>query len=337
MSRIGAEFYVEVHGILADPEVLGKSFRVDREGIKFRIDFPEAEDAFEFIFVSGSGDSDPREYSPTKAVVKQSESLVEIRLVRVVVNVESSLSAVTYDSSSDADKGQHDELLVDLRQRAENLAAQLGDLLRIEIDQYWVEPTGTYPRVVNMAGLIDIDAQQAFGHMLGKAGSIRVVDESSMVTAANLPRLTNRLNQGPLQADELLLAEAVYLANAAQPVAADRATLIAAIAVELRTKRLLRRIAQPDRVGILDLLVNSPQDWSMAAHSLFLKAIPVFLGQDAPTPEHKALAKRVQVLFRDRNGIVHRGESVSRDSSVKHVRTAAEAFAFLDGLDPERE
>jgi hypothetical protein len=45
VSRIGAEFYVEVHGILAEPAVLGSSLTVDRNDVKLRIDLPSAEDS----------------------------------------------------------------------------------------------------------------------------------------------------------------------------------------------------------------------------------------------------------------------------------------------------
>jgi selenocysteine lyase/cysteine desulfurase len=71
----------------------------------------------------------------------------------------------------------------------------------------------------------------------------------------------------------------------------------------------------------------------MSAHGLFLKAIPVMLGQEA-SERHKALAREVQSLFTARNGIVHKGGSVSREDAGKHIQTAREALAHMDELTP---
>ena len=336
MTLIGAEFYIEVHGILADQEVLGRSLQVIRNQEKFRIDLPASPDSFHFMHAGPprADDStvDPRQYAPTTAVLNPTGSIVEIRLVRVVVNVEASLSVYSYDHTVEAHRRLYDELFYGLRSRATDVAGELCERLKLELGQHWIEPAGRYPRVVNMAGLIDLEAGKTFGQVVGSAGEILVVDPDVVLDASSLLRLQEKLIGGPPQADELLLAEAKHLVKGGQPVAFDRATLLAAIAVELRTKRLLRSLAYPDRVEMLELLINNPNDWTMAAHGLFLKTLPVMLRQDHLGPEHKALAKRLQRLFVSRNAIAHKGASVTNEAAIQHVETAWEAFKFMSGL-----
>jgi hypothetical protein len=330
VSLLGAEFYFEIHGILASPDVLGESLTLRRSGETWRIDLPSAPDSFQFTHV-GTRVDDPRSYSPTVAVLRWSDSLVDIRLVRVMVNVESPLAAETYDDSDGLQRAAHHDLFFGLRQRAGDLVAELCERLRLDVGQDWIEPAGEYPRVVNLAGLVDIEAQQAFGGMYARAGRIHIVDD--LLTPESLRDLQGKLRKGPLHADELLLAEAIYLVQAEQPVGPDRATLLAAIAVELRTKRLLQFLAEPDRVDMLDLLLDNPRDWSMSAHGLFHKAIPVMLRQEA-TEAHRALAKRVQHLFNVRNRLVHKGESVSGEDAKKYVQTARDVLTYMDSLTP---
>ncbi|MCG2802139.1 MAG: hypothetical protein L6311_08600, partial [Cellulomonas sp.] len=329
MALIGAEFYVEVDGIVVDPEVLGRSVTVSRGEERFRIDFPAGPDAFVISAVSGpftqSGPPDPREYTPSAAVIEQSDNLATVRIVRVAVNATSALSAEGFASSASGQKDLHDQLLWELREKAVELVDELCARLNLDVDQRWIEPRGKYPRVLNLAGLVDLDASMAFGVMLGSAGSIRVLAAESVLNDASLERVARHLKEGPPAADEMLLVEARHLVEADFPAAPERSVLMAAIGVELRTKRLLRSLARTsDQASALDLLLGHPRDWSMSVHGLFLKALPVFVGAGAAEglgQGHIDLSKRVQKLFASRNLIAHTGAAVTGAEAVLHVQT----------------
>jgi len=337
MSLIGAVFYIEVHGIMSDREVLGQSLNVVRESERLRIDFPEGPESFTFMHggppAAQGAMPDPRDYTPTTAVLDSGSRLVEIRLLKVVVSQDAPLSIDTWDEHDSADAALYQDVLLGMSQKATDLAGELCERLKLDLGQHWIEPAGTYPRVVNMAGLTDVQTGKSFGTFIGSAGSFRVLDPSTVLVPDSLPGLEEKLRSGSPDADELLLAEAKHVVETEQAAAFNRATLLAAIAVELRTKRLLRTLAGPDRALLLELLLDNPNDWSMAAHRLFKKAIPQMLGRDMG-PEHRALSKRVERLFVDRNLIAHKGASVSREGAVSHVDTAWEAFDFMAGLSP---
>jgi hypothetical protein len=336
MTLIGAEFYVEVDGISASHDVLGSSLKVVRAGERFRIELPTDADSFSFGSVGpptvDGGPSDPREYAPTVALLKESESSVQIRLVRVVVNIDAPLSVEGFRSLDPIQRELHDSILLALRDKATDIVSELCDRLNLEVNQHWIEPRGRYPRVVNMAGLIDLDAGMTFGTQIGNAGSFRVIDSDSILDASALTRLENSFEEGALQADELLLAEARHLIEGEFGVALERSVLLSAIAVELRIKRLLRRLAEPDLTRMVDLLLDNPNDWSRSPHGLFLKALPVLLGVEDVGREHRALAKRVQRLFTSRNRIAHVGASLTRNEAVEHVATAVDAFGFMKDI-----
>lgn len=328
MARLGAEIIVELGGLLVEREALGKSVTLRRgEGVAWRIDLPDAEDSFRFVRAKMRGDeSDPRNYDPVCLVDSGRNSFVDVRMIRLVVNFDSGLSVTDYQP--ERDQGEHDETLQRRRDEALNIAADFCAAVRLEVGQHWVEPTGEFPKLVGPLGLVDLDASKTFGVLVAPAGVIRIVDSATLVTEESLGHLEARLSDAALQPEEILLSEALYLAESEQQRAADRATLLSAIAVELRTKRVLRLIVGDSRQKILELLLNNPRDWSMAAHGLYAKALPEFAGNDLGDG-HKESAKQVQRLFDARNRIAHRGDVVSVEDGKRHVAAARNAFAIL--------
>jgi hypothetical protein len=334
LTLIAAPFYIELHGISADPEVSGHSIIVERGAATFRIDFSTEPGSFEYMTMSSAATGhavDPRDYNPSSAVMVPGGSLVEIRIIRVLVNVESTLSVETFDRESEQDHSEYHELLDSMKAAALQLAAELCDQLRLEVGQHWIEPRGTYPRVVNMVALIDVRTRLDFGVLHGGWGTLRILAPETVLDASSLVRVKAKLQEGSPHAGELLLAEATYLAGEESGVGPDRATLLAAIAVELRTKRALREVASDEQSEMLALLVENPRDWSMAAQGLFRKALPIVC-RVPPTPEHRSIAKRVQALFEARNKIAHTGKSLDIVDAAQHIASARDAFVLIQGL-----
>ncbi len=98
-------------------------------------------------------------------------------------------------------------------------------------------------------------------------------------------------------------------------------------------------MTESDQVDLVQLLLNNPRDWSMSAHGLFKKALPIIaeLGSEA---EHKEISTKLQKLFSKRNKIAHEGEHVEPDEAKQHVAAADEAMQYIRGLfavrDPKR-
>lgn len=326
MTLLGAAFTIEIAGILVARDVLGQALTFRASGGAWKIKFPAEPGDFRPAWARpAQQDLDPREYNPI-AVIDDGGSLVEVRLVEVWVNFEHDrLSAKTFDAARDGQEYQG--LLFRYEAEALGFVSDVCARLRLAHGQHWIEPAGRYPRSVGALDLVDLDTQRRFPVHLFRAGSMRVIADP--LTAGDLPNLEKTLRQGRIDPEELLLSEAVYLAR--ESPAPDRATLLAAIAVELRTKRVLRRLAGPGRAALLDLLLESPRDWSMSAHGLFLKAVHEFAGTTADA-EYRATAKRVQALFTARNSFAHKGTPVSVEDGVAHVETALAAFKCLDAV-----
>lgn len=338
MANIGAEFYLELDGLTGDRAILGESITLHRDVARYRIDLPDGPNAFTFMRVGGprvgtNQGADPRDYDPTLAVLDSgSSNLVVIRLVRIVGNVESSLSADTFDPNDADGKQEYSRVFRHLYDGVLALARDFSAWTRFEGNQYWAEPEGRYPRIVNMVSLVDIDAQRGLRISQGRAGMIRIVADENMLDLARLRRVKDALvAEQQLGVEELLLLEARYILAGEQVIQADRATLLAAIALEVMVKKVLRDVASSGQAELVELLLNNPRDWSMSAHGLFSKALAAVSPSSKSTPD-KALSTRVQKLFTERNKIAHSGAMVSLDDARRHVETAFLAFEFLRDL-----
>jgi hypothetical protein len=338
MALVGAEMVIELHGVICGREVLGKSFSLKKGDLKVRVDLPESADSFKFAYVSvpriGDVEPDPRSYSPTSALIMHSETqgTFELRLIRVVVNGEMKLGSEEFDHKIVEHREVHDKALHDFRNTALSVARDFSEWAAIKTKQTWIEPAGEYPQVVSMTELIDIDASAAFGIMLGTGGRLRIIDKNMILTPEVLEAIKDEMFDGRSPGpDQVLLAEAHHIVSGEQVTGPERATLLSAIALEVKIKATLNRLACSSQEGILSLALENPRDVSVSAHGLFLKGVPAVLGEELGS-EHAALAKRVQKLFTERNKIAHRGASIEKVDAEKHVLTAEDAFRFLDSL-----
>jgi len=334
MPTIAAVFFVEIHGIHTTPGMLGADLTIKRSTWAATVSFPSGPDSFgDMKVVSLSPQpgqvADPRDYDRTPAVVGAVERLPEVRVVRVLVNVEGQLDITTWDPDVPADMEAYDAAFSEMRGRALEVVSELCQRVNLAFNQTWIEPPGAYPRILNLAQLIDAESRTMFRVGFGPAMGFRVVAPEQLLDARAIERVKIELNQGPMHPEELLLAEAKHVANSRWAAAPERATLLGAIAVELRSKRVLREIAGPERLDMLELLLEHPRDWSMSAHGLFAKAIPTFAGVPA-SDEYRAVAKGVKSLFEDRNRIAHRGASICVARAREHLAAAQAAFTQMD-------
>lgn len=157
-------------------------------------------------------------------------------------------------------------------------------------------------------------------------------DVEASLDAASAAHLSGQLagNNGTSPIAETLLADALYFVGLAPPDY-QRAVLLAAIACEVKVKDTLRRKVAPDRLPLLDLILENPRDWSLAAAALFDKAASAALSRSLRT-ERPELFKDISKLFEVRNRIAHKGEKPHEPEARKVVLASRQAFRWLDEL-----
>ena len=166
---MAVECYVELAGIRVDPSILGRSVTVKRADWAYRIDFPEEPESFTF---SRATSPDERDYQVTRSYIGDPErGFVEIRIVRIVVNAMQSLPDGALDRHNPDHDGWAHNVFFDLRQRALDAACDLTDLVRLP-GQPTIEPTGRYPRILNLAQLVELSESEAkpFDWSIGQFG-----------------------------------------------------------------------------------------------------------------------------------------------------------------------
>lgn len=131
---------------------------------------------------------------------------------------------------------------------------------------------------------------------------------------------------------ETLLAEAVHLARYTLTPHASRALLMAAIACEVQVKAKLRTLASDQRRPLLDLMLDNPRDWSLAAAAMFDKLAEAAVGRSL-RHEDPNLFRAIDALFQARNAFAHRGVQPSRREAISAAEAAEKAFDWLETLD----
>src|SRR5882762_1549513 len=146
MGRIAAEYFVELDDLLVGREVLGKSITVKRDTHRFLLEIPTSPTQFEFARVNLQG-ADPREAPSVVAFVGSVDAqYVTLKIIRIVVNVESDLSVETYDKVRGEARLQ--EVFMQAWGHAHDAAREFVDFVRVRGGQPWIAPSGKYPPVV---------------------------------------------------------------------------------------------------------------------------------------------------------------------------------------------
>jgi hypothetical protein len=111
------------------------------------------------------------------------------------------------------------------------------------------------------------------------------------------------------------------------------AVLLAAIAAEVRIKETLRESASSELRPLLDIVLDSPRDVSIAPGQLLDKPLKAVTGASLREAD-KPLFKRItEKLFPLRNRVAHYGYSPAAQEARDAVATVTDLFAWLDGLE----
>lgn len=218
---------------------------------------------------------------------------------------------------------------------AGSLIRRYVDHVRIRSHQYWLGSSATVPQTTWRNEIFD-----AAGRRLA-VGFDYIGPVVVMMGKEPLSRAANGEICGLLAADhsatlaDSLLADAHFLAGQSRSPDRRQAVLLAAIACEVRIKRTLDALATPKQVALIALILDHPRDVSMAAISLFDKAL-LAVGGRSLRVDDKHLFKALTTLFEDRNRIAHRGgEGILLEGLNAHVQTADRVFLYLDEVAEE--
>ncbi len=340
--RVGCAFYFETEGIWAERSVAGSSVTSTLDDVVIRVDFPATANAFEYPYATGSvarvpeGEEDASIEPPTArperppALEDQGGTALTLRVLRIVANADAPDELRQLPPGSAEARAQYDAAIGRMRAAARLAVKRLVDWVRIDRGQVWMSPPLEYPEQIGSEQLVDLDRNMTLGVTVFTGGTLLVLPADTELRSPDLVSLASRLPEEPPLWSRLL-ADAQHYTWSPEWAAPDRAVLFAAIALELAVKDALRTLAADSARPIVDLLLDSPRDWSVAAASLFDKPMDV-VAKRSLRVENLELWKRVDRLFQWRNRIAHRGQRLENEESKQLVASAVEAMTWLQSL-----
>lgn len=280
-----------------------------------------------FVVLSSS----PVEPSPTQPVA--------IDMLRVEVLTEAPLSASEYDGERG---GAHQDVW-DRANAVMEKAGKAGDLVierllawsRVRYNQTWLGLDGEAPERVGSEELVDLDAGRRLPWPARSDMSVMVIERDSAWNERLMRELEQLVHASSPPAAEALLADARLLAGAKGPPDPPRALLIAAVACEVKIKTTLQTLATPAQEPFVQLLLENPRDWTLAASALVNKPLDIVAGASLKDAD-KELYKRIIKLFERRNAFAHKGKTPTEAEARDGVQASRLLFAWLDTLEPAR-
>jgi hypothetical protein len=350
MIALRARFHFRVRGILIRRDLMGgrQSTLVDGRQVDIvfpthEVDFDEdaaAEDALlgrPDLFPPDNPPCKPCASCETSATAGPSEAFARVRVIRIDVFLTAGIGAADFaaDNDASATKAMDDGIaaLYDAYGTAQRAAREFLEWERTAGGQYWLGLGGETPPGLGHSELVDLDAGQMLPVSIGlQVPVFRMVAPSQIADRNRLEAVGKSIAQGKSPGlPEMLLADARYYANAAQPADPPRALLIAAVACEVKVKNTLRAVVSAAGANLLELIINRPRDYSLAAHALFNEAAKAVTGKSLKDADQE-LFKKVGLLFERRNQVAHRGQGPDIEEVRDLIGAARRGFDWLDSL-----
>ncbi|MFD0883859.1 hypothetical protein ACFQ08_04715 [Streptosporangium algeriense] len=256
--------------------------------------------------------------------------------VRVEVEIPSDLTAANFpDGGSNEHFDEAQELLRTAHLSASEFVTRIMRQISVTYKQFWLGPSvKRFTPGWRSGYLLDRNGSRIpVGYGIARGGVLRlnvsVPDANDFVTL--IQNVTDDAVAEPPLA-ETLLGDAIYASSDARHPDLRLGTLLAAVACEVKVKAAMRRLASPEQSALVDLVIASPRDVSLAAAFLFDRGIEAICGRSLKK-ENKDLWKAVDRLFQIRNKIAHAGgEGLAIGDLKGHSETALQAFEWIDSL-----
>ena len=211
--------------------------------------------------------------------------------------------------------------LKDASSRAREVFVGLTDWLRVDREHFWFASKATLATAHEVAGaLFDREGNQLHhGYVIttGSGGKVKIYKHLLTHVISRVSALDTRGQDHVLSTDDAkaaldLVARRtepelwdLLLADAYSLVGLHYSVVLAAIACETAVKTVLSESSTQEQKELVELLLSSPRDYSLAARSLFDEPCRIILGRSL-RDDDRTLYKRIVRLFEDRNRIVHK-------------------------------
>lgn len=327
VSKYRAVFYFAGSGLFIAGDTVGASYEVHRQGTRVAIALPSDDELYQGF---------PPEQRTLRAgrIVAWREDPREIYAV-VVERFE-----VSVDIDADAPAS-------DVIGKAFPLAAEIAEefltWVRVGGHEPWLPQEHEGVELAGVTRLLHADTGQEVDPRVAWNPShvLRAIPSSLAVTVPDLNDFVGAIagEVRPSTAAKLLsdASAAIYpppVTSAANSDRADTATavLLAAIACEVHIKTTIKAKSTAERIPLIDVILDSPRDVSIATGQLTDKPMKAALGHSL-REENKALFKDVtEKLFPMRNQVAHYGYKPTLDEAHELLKTANELFLWLNEL-----
>jgi len=236
----------------------------------------------------------------------------------------------SYDErASELDPDQVQAVLAQTRPFASGLFTELFDWLRADFEHYWLlsrAPLGDTRPVAE--SLYDDQGECLPYGALWAARAVTVRLRRQALTRTQAERLLTYI-----AANDRPSLASLFLADADAAVDLNHSVVLAATGCEAAVKTALRAGANTDQLPLVELLLDRPRDFSVAAAALFDEPCRVVLGRSLKT-DNSQLFQKVWRLFEDRNKIVHRAlDKIRPPPDLRgEVAAAAAAVSWLEKM-----
>jgi len=316
MATIKAQFSFAVKDLVLTRSVYGAKIEFLRDGHQVQIRFPKEEDGGSISSWSGSRSDPDVVVSNSLQIAVIGDAAIGVRDFTGPQQEEAFNKAIAFADAA--------------LNLAQAVASELLERIRI-MGQPWLCLHGQVPEWSD-DWLVDVDTGERLPTGATRClGLVTARDRRSALDSSHLQSLPPLLDdqRPPLPIAETLLADALYFLDT-HPPDTPRAVLSAAIACELKVRTVLRENSPHQKRACVDLLLEFPRDWSLAAATLFDKVTHAVFEHSLRTDD-PTLYKRVVRLFELRNRIVHkRGEVVDTIDANEVVPAARAAFQWLN-------
>jgi hypothetical protein len=328
---VAAEVLFAVSDLVVVPESLGADFDLTRPNDAFTVtlQLPSTSDSFRprhhrglwWSFLA-PGDADNPEW-------------VKIAYVRVVLVFPRRIRPGDIDPANltafDAAAAMSDTAV---EVGGERLA---GFLESVRVDrQFWLGLSLERPPVVDGPHLFD-DADGRYDRLPVASSAMTVMyghAEADRVTPQAFARAAAAVVAGTLPSiEDRLLADARAVLRRGPRPLLPQALVLAAMSTEIRIKTTLGHHATDAQRDLVQIMLTSPRDYSLAACSLFDRPLKAVTGRSL-REDDRVLWKATEALFQDRNKVAHRGATHNEASIRGHIATAVRLKDYLAEVAP---
>ena len=329
MSQLTAVLFVEIDGLYVARDLLGTTLQVQKEEFDVTLQFPVGAKDFagqvgdEFWTAVGA---------PSAGTQDDPEQLVSVNALKVEVTGDSDLDATTYAGATDPRLNEYFEWFRRAGDVGIAAVRYVRDWVRTEKEQSWLGETGASPRLLGVQSLIDsaTESRLPIGIPITIETSMRG-DDVAMTVSDTALLLAAMRGGSEREVAELFLADARHALAYAEPRDPTRAVVLAAIALEVKTKQVFRRLANEDQRSLVDLVIDRPAEVSVSVVALLNFGLDAVVGRSLKA-EDKALNDAVQKTMALRNDIVHRGSRPDPEQARAAVGAVVRTNKWLDEL-----